>query len=168
MGGDFAHSMERPVSHFRGRTWETQGVPAMLSDQDLYNELSLYTLELRDSAFIHQHVVDAYAVQHADALTKPIAIVFGLMGLYLYLEKDFTGRRVQRAHMQLARRRKGWIAPPIPQQYATIGVADVLAAAPGPERHAVIRRWCEAVWQDWQESRTTIVALAQNELDVTP
>jgi Family of unknown function (DUF5946) len=140
----------------------------MVPDQDLFNELSFYTLELGDPAFIHQHIVDAYAVQHADAHTKPIAIVFGLIGLYLYLEKNFTGRRVQQAHMQLARQRRGWIAPPIPQQRANVGVADVLAAAPGSERHDLIRRWCEAVWQDWQESRTTIVALAQSELDVTP
>jgi hypothetical protein len=151
-----------------GRTWETQGVPAMLSDHDLYNELSFYTLELRDPEFIHQHIVDAYAVQHADTHTKPIAIVFGLIGLYLYLEKNFTGRQVQRAHMQLARQRKGWIAPPIPQQHANICVADVLAAAPGPERHDLIRRWCEAVWQDWQGSRMTIIALAQAELDIAP
>jgi hypothetical protein len=140
----------------------------MPSDQDLYNELSFYTLQLGDPAFVHQQVVDAYAVQHADAATKPIAIVFGLIGLYLYLEKDFTGLQVQRAHMQLARYRKRWSAPPIPNQHATIGVADVIAAAPGPERHAVIRRWCEAVWQDWHQSRPQIVALAQTELDITP
>ncbi len=140
----------------------------MPSDQDLYNELSFYTLQLGDPAFLHQHVVDAYTVQHADAATKPIAVVFGLIGLYLYLEKNFTGRQVQRAHMQLARHRKRWIAPPISDPHATIGVADVMAAALGPERHAVIRRWCEAVWQDWRESRREIIALAQTELDITP
>jgi hypothetical protein len=138
------------------------------SDQDLFNELSFHTLELRDSAFIHQHIVDAFAVQHADADTRPIAIVFGLIGLYLYLEKNFTGRQVQRAHMQLARYRRQWIAPPIPQQRATIGVADVLAAEPGPARHAMIRRWCEAVWQDWQYSRPQITSLAQKKLGVAP
>ena len=150
------------------QSWQTVGVPVTPSDQDLFHELSFYTLGLGDREFIHQHIVDAFAVQHAGPESKPIAIVFGLIGLYLYLEKNFTGRQVQRAHMQLARQRKGWIAPPIPQQHATIGVADVLAAAPGPERHDLIRRWCEAVWQDWQESRTTIVALAQAELDITP
>jgi len=100
------------------------------SDQDHFNELSFYTLELRDPEFIHQHVVDAYAVQHAGPGTQPIAIVFGLIGLYLYLERNFTGRQVQRAHMQLARNRRRWVAPPIPLQRATIGVADVLAAPP--------------------------------------
>jgi len=139
------------------------------SDQDLYNELAFYTLEtleLRDPEFIHQHIVDAFAVQHAGPESKPIAIVFGLIGLYLYLEKNFTGRQVQRAHMQMARNRKRWSAPSIPQRSATIGVADVLAAPPGPARNAMIRRWCEAVWHDWQHGRSQIAALAQQELNI--
>src|SRR4051794_31635896 len=154
--------------------WKTLGVTASLpgsapSDQDLYNQLAFYTLELRDPDFIHQHIVDAFAVQHAGPGTKPISIVFGLIGLYLYLEKNFTGRQVQRAHMQLANRRKHWTAPPLPAgQRSAIGVADVLAAPPGPQRHAMIRRWCEAVWQDWPHARTQIAALARDELDILP
>ena len=139
----------------------------MPSEQDLYNDLALYTLELRDPEFIHQHIVDAFAVQHAGPVSKPIAIVFGLTGLYLYLEKGFTGRQVQQAHMRLARKRNHWSAPPIPRERsAKIGVADVLAAEPGPERHAVIRGWCEAVWQDWQHARREIAALARDLLGV--
>ncbi len=61
------------------------------SDQDLYDQLASYTLELRDPEFIHQHIVDVYAVQHSGPGTKPIAIVFGLIGLYLYVEKEFHG-----------------------------------------------------------------------------
>jgi hypothetical protein len=132
----------------------------MPTDQELLHELSFYTLQLGDPEFIHQHIVDAYAVQNAGPGSKPIAIVFGLIGLYLHLERHFTGRQVQRAHMQLARRRRQWVAPEIPERRAGIGVADVLAAAPGPERHATIDRWCEAVWQDWQHARGQIVALA--------
>lgn len=126
--------------------WETRGVTAAvsrLSEQDLYHELSVYTLELRDPEFIHQHVVDAFAVQHADPDSKPMALVFGLVGLYLHLEKGFTGRQVQRAHMELAHKRKQWIVPSMPEaQPAGIGVADVLAAEPGSERNAMIGRWC--------------------------
>ena len=135
------------------------GVP---TDQDLLHELSFYTLQLGDREFIHQHVVDAYAVQHAGPQSKPIAIVFGLIGLYLHLERNFTGRQVQRAHMELARRRRPWEAPPIPEQRAGIGVADVLAAEPGPERHTMIDRWCKAVWLDWQHARPQIEALARD------
>src|SRR5579871_2649405 len=53
---------------------------AMPSDQEILHELSFYTLQLGDPEFIHQHVVDAYAVQHAGPQSKPIAIVFGLIG----------------------------------------------------------------------------------------
>jgi len=136
------------------------------SDQDLYNELAIYTLELRDPEFIYQHVVDAYAVQHAGPESKAIGIVFGLIGLYLHVEKSFTGREVQRAHMKLARRRREWIAPQIPaQRSAEIGVAEVVASPPGPERNAMIRRWCEAVWQDWQHARPKIVEFAREVLE---
>lgn len=137
------------------------------SDLELYHQLAFYTLELRDPEFIHQHIVDAYAVQHAGPDSKPIAIVFGLIGLYLHLEKNFTGRQVQLAHMQIARRRQPWAAPPLPEQRsAAIGIADVLACPPGPSRNAMIRRWCQAVWQDWQHARPAIVALARGLLSV--
>ena len=147
----------------------TIGPSQRISDQKLYDQLALYTLELRDPEFIHQHIVDAYAVQHAGPETRPIAIVFGLIGLYLYIEKNFTGSQVQRAHMQLARRRRTWTAPAIPpDQRADIGVADVLAAPPGFLRHDLIRRWCESVWRDWRESRAQITTLAQTELGIEP
>jgi hypothetical protein len=41
------------------------------SDQDLYHELSYYTLAHPDPSFIHQHIVDAYAAQHADDARRP-------------------------------------------------------------------------------------------------
>lgn len=144
------------------------GPDSSRSDQQLYDDLAFYTLELRDPEFIHQHIVDAYAVEHASPESKPISIVFGLIGLYLYLEKNLTGRQVQRAHMRLARNRRQWIAPAIARQRAPIGIADVVATPPGSERNAMIRRWCEAVWLNWQHSRAEIVALAKTELGVEP
>jgi hypothetical protein len=141
-------------------------VTAAPSDQDLYNQLAFYTLELRDPEFIHQHIVDAWAVQNAGPHSQPIALVFGLIGLYLHLEKNFTGRQVQQAHMQLARRRKPWTAPPLPPgQQAQVRVADVLAAAPGPQRNTMIHSWCRAVWQEWQHARPEIEALARELLE---
>src|SRR5215469_17928848 len=148
-------------------SWQTHRVAALPSDQELYNELAFYTLQLGDPEFIHQHAVDAFAVQHAGPESKPIAIVFGLIGLYLHLEKNFTGRQVQRAHMELARRRRHWTAPAVPtQRLAAIGVADVVAVPPGPERNAMIHCWCETVWQDWRHARPEIAALARDLLGV--
>jgi hypothetical protein len=139
----------------------------MPSDQDLYHELMAYTLELRDAAFLHQHVVDAYTAQHADSRSKPIGVVFALVGLYLHLEKGYTGRQVQRAHTQLAGKRKPWphLAPPT--ERGVITASDVVATPPGPERDARILSWCASVWAAWEGSRDQIRDLVKNELDVS-
>jgi Family of unknown function (DUF5946) len=89
-----------------------------MTDEELYHELAYYTLSHPDPSFIHQHVVDAYAAQHASDQTKAIQLVFALVGLYLYLDKGFTGRQVQKAHMQLAKRRKHWESYRFPQTRA--------------------------------------------------
>ena len=139
----------------------------MATAQDLYNELAFYTLAHGDPAFIHQHVVDAFAVQHADATSKPIAVVFGLVGLYLHLEKGFTGRQVQIAHMRLAARRKQWPQVPLPDFRGDITIAEVLAMNEGPEREAMIDRWCASVWQACKECRPVIADLLKAELDIS-
>ena len=134
---------------------------------DLFNELTFYTLSHRDPRFIHQHVVDAYAAQHADEQTKPMKVVFALVGLYLFLERDFTGRQVQQMHMRLARRRKQWprlLLPSGPR--GDITVSAVMAAPPGEARDEMVRAWCASVWQTWQASRLQIVNLLKRELDI--
>jgi len=138
----------------------------MPSDQDLYNELAFYTLAHGDPAFIHQNVVDAFAAQTAGPSTKPITIVFALIGLYLHVEKGFTGKQVQRAHMQLAKYRRQWFMPALPLDRGAIRIQDVLAVAPGPARDAMIRKWCESAWRPWSASRRQIVDLAKGELGV--
>lgn len=64
----------------------------MDTDQEAYNELCYYTLPHGDPAFIHQHVVDAYAAQNVSEKDKPIKLTFALAGLFLYVDKQFTGR----------------------------------------------------------------------------
>jgi hypothetical protein len=138
----------------------------MATDLDLFHELSFYTLSHGDPAFIHQNSVDAYTAQHADETTKPIAVVFALIGLYLHLEKYFTGKQVQLAHMRMAKQRREWPRLPLPEKTASITVADVVAAEPGPPCDAMIRKWCEAVWEVWHEARPHIVEIAMVELGV--
>jgi len=62
-----------------------------------FSDLQCYTVAKRDPAFIHQHAVDAYEAQHAGGPTRNITVAFGLIGLYLALEKGYTGRQVQQA-----------------------------------------------------------------------
>jgi len=133
--------------------------PNMNTWQDLFNELSYYTLAHPDPAFIHQHIVGAFAAQAADEHTKPVKITFALAGLYLDVEKGFTGRQVQLAHMQLARKKEPWPVFSLPLERGTITVVDVLAAPAGPVRDDMIHQWCLSVWEAFSENRPAVVSL---------
>lgn len=122
------------------------------SDQDAYHELAYYTLVHPDPAFIHQYIVDAYAAQHADEHSKPISIAFALAGLSLHLERGYSGKQVQQAHMWLARKKQPWPRFTPPTDRGAITVADVLRAAPGASRDEAIRHWAASVWAAWSAS----------------
>lgn len=138
----------------------------MASSQELFDELAGYTLAQPRPPFVHQLAIDAFTAQRADAATKPIAVVFALLGLYLHVEHGFTGLAVQQAHMKLARERKSWPRLPLPAQRGAIEVSDVLAVPAGPARDAVIHDWCVSVWQAWSESRLVIADLVRHELHI--
>src|SRR5689334_18017315 len=114
---------------------------------EAYHELSCYTLAHGHEGFLHQHAVDAFAAQTATAEDKPIQLAFALLGLYLHLERGFTGRQVQLAHMKLGRQRVPWPRFPIPEDRGRITVHDVLRQPAGPERDSFLRLWCADVWQ---------------------
>ena len=122
-----------------------------------YDEVYVYTMGR--PGFILQHVVDAFAVQTASDHSKPISVVFGLVGLYLHVEKQFTGRRVQEAHMRLGRRKRTWPSVHLPEDRGGMTVVDVLAASAGPERDKAIDDWCRSVWIAFAGNRQTIIAL---------
>ncbi len=122
-----------------------------MNDHDIYSELSLYTLQRRDPTFIHQHIVDAYAAQHPERSTKPIKIAFALAGLYLAVEKNYSGKEVQNAHMVMGQEKREWPVFEVPDYMGDISVGDVLNAAPGDERDGMIRAWAASVWNAWSE-----------------
>ena len=122
-----------------------------------YDEVYLYTIGR--PGFILQHVVDAFAVQRVNDDSKPMGLVFGLVGLYLHVEKQFSGREVQRVHMELGRRKRGWPRVYVHEDRGSMTVADVLAASAGPERDAAIDNWCRSVWTAFGANRETIIAL---------
>ncbi len=129
------------------------------SEPQAYEELQFYTLSLGDATFIHQHVVDARRAQLADASTKPLGLAFALIGLYLHLERGFSGRQVQKAHMQLVRRSKSWPTFPLPRERGAVTACEVMAAPPGPERERAIDAWCAAVWEAYRESHHGVAEL---------
>ncbi len=137
-----------------------------MSDLDSFHELSYYTLAHTDPAFLHQHAVDAFTAQNADDSTRPIALVFALVGLYLHVEHSCTGRQVQQAHIQLARSRRDWQRPTLISNRGSITIVDVLARPPGPSRDEMILTWAVGVWSAWSPAHAQIAALAATELDV--
>ena len=128
-------------------------------EEDAYNSLCAYTLAHGDATFIHQHVVDAFAAQHADELSKPIGVTFALVGLYLLIEKHFSGRQVQLMHMRLAQRKHRWPTFDLPAERGTLTAVDVMAAREGPERDAAIMAWCASVWATHVGSREVVASL---------
>ncbi len=115
----------------------------------LMNELSYYTLAHGDPKFIHQHLVDAYGAQHVRQSPSTIGAAFALAGLYLAVERGFTGRQVQKMHMRMAGKSKAWPRFDQPEDVGPLTVADVLVVAPGPERDERLMEWCANVWSAW-------------------
>ncbi len=116
-----------------------------------YFELTCWTLVQRDPGFIHQHAVDAYAAQHAGPRVRPITTVFALIGLYLAVEKGYTGRNVQLAHIRIAKRKRDWPRMAPPELHADLNVADVIRVPAGDERREMLMRWAASVWESWED-----------------
>ena len=131
----------------------------MSTEEEAYHEVSAYTLTHGDATFIHQHVVDAWAAQHAHAQSKPIGVFFALVGLYLHVERGFTGREVQRAHMKLARQPEAWPVGALPDGRGAITALDVVATDEGATRDAMISAWASSVWEAHVGSRTRVEGL---------
>jgi hypothetical protein len=128
-----------------------------MTDQEAFHELCGYTLTHYGAGFIHQLVVDAYTAQNADEHSKPIAVFFAVMGVYLVAERSFTGREVQLAHMALAKRRREWPMLSLPPKRGTLTVHDVLAVPRGEKRDEMIVTWVNSVWAAFAANREAVV-----------
>jgi len=131
---------------------------------ETYFELTYWTLAHQDGRFIHQHAVDAYEAQHAGGSTKPITVVFGLIGLYLALEKGYTGRQVQLAHMKIAQRKKDWPRLEPPVRKSSMTVLDVLNAKSDAEREEKLMQWASSVWDTWEDTHAHVRTITEQVL----
>ena len=110
-------------------------LPKNTACQELYDKLAFYTLSKTEPFFIHQLAVDAYAAQHPyQTSEKTIKLAFALIGLYLFSEKNYTGRQVQLAHMQLANTKRAWPTFTAPKDKGGITIADVIKVPEGPHQ----------------------------------
>ena len=124
-----------------------------------YHHLYLYAGSRGRERFILQHVVDAHHAQTATEETKPIVIIMALVGLYLHVERGFTGLQVQHVHMQLGRKKRQWPKIVLPQTRGSMTEDDVMKVPEGEERDAAISEWCRSVWEACKEHRPAIVDL---------
>ena len=129
------------------------------TEREAYDELCAYTLIRGDSEFIHQHVVDAFAAQHATDTSKPIGVTFALVGLYLHVERGFTGREVQRVHKELARQKETWPSFDLAAARGSMTAIDVMKRSEGPDRDRAIHDWAASVWSAFATNRPTVIAL---------
>ena len=133
-------------------------------EEELFHQLTYYTCSHPDPDFIHQHAVDAYAAQNADINTKPITLTFALVGLYLMIEKQFNGKQVQNAHIQMAKHRKKWPKFSLPSRRGDIRVQDVLKINPGHLRDEAIILWCSSVWEAYSKCHDQVAKIVRTEL----
>ena len=127
-----------------------------MTDQEMYHELAYYTLSHPDSRFIHQHVVDAFTAQTATPHTKSIAIYYALVGLYLCVEKNYTGKQVQMAHVKLSNFSKNFATLELPEERGVYTIQNVLKYPSGKDRDEAIYKWCASVWDVYKNQRTPI------------
>ncbi len=126
-----------------------------------YHELAYYTLSLQDDYFIHQHAVDAYTSQTANSDTKAISLTFALVGLYLYIEKNFSGKAVQQFHTLMSNNKTDWPNFIRPQHRGEISIDMVLDENTIEGRNKMIEIWCHSVWTAYSESHSKVKELAE-------
>lgn len=135
-----------------------------MTEQEAFDELTFYTLSHGDSEFIHQYVVDAFTAQTVDETSKPIKVAFALAGLYLHLEKGYTGKEVQVAHGVLAPGKHRLPRFTLPDERGAVTVCDVLREPPCAERDSAVERWMVSVWEAWSECRPAVADWLNREL----
>jgi hypothetical protein len=125
---------------------------------DAYEELYVYTMGRKN--FILQHVVDANIAQGAPAVNPPpIGVIFSLAGLYLHIEKGFSGAQVQNAHRIMGRRKRSWPNVVWPTERGNMTAKAVLGTPAGQARDDAIHEWCKQVWAAFSANRDTVASL---------
>ena len=114
----------------------------------------------------HQTCVDAYAAQHVGPRMRPMTVCFALNGLYLVLERGWSGIEARAAHGHLARivPREDWRFFEPPDEGGPLTVLDV-ALASDPETQAVgVEAWGRSVWATWRHVHDEVRAMTERQL----
>lgn len=133
-----------------------------MQNDEQYNQLAFYTLSHKGKDFIHQHLVDAYTIQTANEHTKPIAIIYALAGIYIHVEKNYTGKEVQQAHLIMSKKSKIFPTITLPKNRGTITISDIIKIDNPEEKDIAIHKWCESVWQAFSTQHEIIIEITES------
>lgn len=93
----------------------------------------------------HQTCVDAYRGQHVGPEAPQIAVAFALNGLYLVLERGFTGYEARKAHGYLASTVESWPRFTPPRSAGETTVLDIALASTPVEHARLVQGWGHCV-----------------------
>jgi hypothetical protein len=131
-----------------------------------YDALVYYTLGLKDNFFIHQYVVDAYTAQFANINTKPISLIFSLVGLYLNIEKNYSGKSIQQFHTLMSNNKIIWPHVALPLKRGDITIDMILKEKEDEERNKMIKVWCISIWDAFADTHLIINEIAAYYLEL--
>jgi hypothetical protein len=122
-----------------------------------FNDIAVYNFFKNDKNYIHQVAVDAYVAQHSGTPTTNKATVLALIGLYLYVVREYKGNKIQIEQMRIAKLQNDWPRFEVHTNINEITVLDVLnESAVGDKREEMIKKWAKYVWDCWSHEETGI------------
>jgi hypothetical protein len=114
----------------------------------------------------HQTCVDSYAAQHVGPQMRPMTVCFALNGLYLVLERGWSGIAARDAHGHLARTvvRADWPNFEPPSEAGPLTVLDGALSADLDAQGAAIEAWGRSVWATWSHVHDAVRQLTDRQL----
>ena len=113
-----------------------------------------------------QTCVDAYAAQHVGPKMKPITICFALNGLFLVVERRWSGIATREAHAYLADTvpRRAWPRFTPPDDVGSLTVLDVALVSDPEDQAVAIEKWGTSVWEAWSHVHVEVRRMTDRQL----
>jgi hypothetical protein len=85
-----------------------------------------------------------------------------LAGLYLLIEKKYSGRQVQLAHIEMSKKSKIFDTIILPVNRGKITIKEVIETPEGIERDEMIHQWCISVWDAYTSEQNKVITLTSD------
>jgi hypothetical protein len=139
----------------------------------IYGEVAGFGLDnSAELGRFHQLGVDTYGTQHAADHDRSIRVAYSIVGLYLSIERGWSGDDVRRAHQRMGKPQPSWPEFRRPDELGGVTVLDVAMAgvrAGSVVGHAeAAQRWARYVWDAWSAQHAEVASLASSTLAANP